>query len=75
MADDAPVSVWQGQMRLLGVTLHLHVLDDGTRIVEAQDMTALLEAMEHGGPVDEAEIAAFARWQRGDDEGSGDGPA
>jgi hypothetical protein len=60
-----PVSVWSGEMTLLGVTLHLHVLDDGTRIVEAQDMAALVEAMGRGGPVDEGEIAAFARWQRG----------
>lgn len=63
---EMPVSVWQGEMSLLGVTLHLHVLEDGTRIVEAQDMVALLDAMEHGGPVDEDEMAAFARWQRGD---------
>ena len=52
-------------MTLLGVDLHLHVLDDGTRIIEAQDMVALLGAMERGGPVDEAEVAAFARWQAG----------
>ena len=62
---DTPVSVWQGEMTLLGVVLHLHVLDDGTRIIEAADMVALLEAMGRGGPVDEDEIAAFARWQRG----------
>ena len=67
---ETPVSVRQGEMRLLGVALHLHVLDDGTRIVEAQDMAALLEAMEQGGPVDEAEVAAFARWQRGDERES-----
>lgn len=64
---DAPVPVWQGEMPLLGVTLHCHVLPDGTRIIEAQDMVALLEAMERGGPVDEDEMAAFARWQRGID--------
>jgi hypothetical protein len=61
-----PVSVWSGEMQLLGISLHLHVLDDGTRIVEAEDMAALLEAMEQGGPVDESEMAAFARWLRGD---------
>ncbi len=33
---ETPVSVWQGEMRLLGVVLHLHVLDDGTRIIEEQ---------------------------------------
>lgn len=59
-------------MTLFGVVLHLHVLDDGTRIIEAQDMVALLEAMEGGGLVDEDEIAAFARWQRGGPPG-GDG--
>jgi hypothetical protein len=62
---EVPVAVWSGEMRLLGVTLHCHVLDDGTRIIEAGDMVALLEAMERGGPVDEGEMAAFARWQRG----------
>jgi len=62
---EVPVSVWSGEMHLLGVTLHLHVLDDGTRIIEAGDMVALMEAMGSGGPVDEDEMAAFARWQRG----------
>ena len=64
-ADAERVSVWQGEMRLLGVTLLCHVLDDGTRIIEAPDMHALLEAMSRGGPVDDAEMEAFARWQRG----------
>ena len=66
---EAPVPVWSGEMTLLGVTLHLHVLQDGTRIIEAQDMIALVEAMEHGGPFDEDELAAFARWQRGGADG------
>jgi hypothetical protein len=64
---DTPVSVWQGEMTLLGVTLHVHVLDDGTRIIEAQDMAAFLEAMERDRVVDEDEMAAFARWLRGTD--------
>ena len=72
MSSDTPISVWQVEMTLLGVTLHLRVLDDGTRIIEAADMLALLEAMGRGGPVDEGEVAdqmaAFARWQRGVDD-------
>jgi hypothetical protein len=64
---DTPVSVWTGEMTLLGVTLHVHVLDDGTRIIEAGDMAALLEAMEHAGRAEEDEMAAFARWLRGSD--------
>jgi hypothetical protein len=63
MAD--PVSVWQGEMTLLGVTLHLHVLDNGQRIIEAQDVAAFMEAMERGAPADEEQMAAFARWLRG----------
>lgn len=38
-----------------------------TRIIEADGMVALLEAMEHSGAVDEDEMAAFARRQRGTD--------
>ena len=63
-----PVSVWQGEMHMSGLTLHVHVLSDGQRIIEADDMAALMKAWEHGVPVDEAEVAAFARWQRGEGE-------
>ena len=71
MADTTvPVSVWQGELRMSGITLHVHVLSDGTRIIEAGSMDALLEAWNQGVPVDDAEAAAFARWQRGD---GGDG--
>lgn len=61
------VSVWQGELSLSGITLHLHVLDDGTRIIEADDLAALMGAWGRGEPLDEAEAAAFARWQRGGD--------
>ena len=70
MADTTvPASVWQGEMRMSGVTLHVHVLSDGTRIIEADDMAALLEAWEQGIPVDDAEAAAYGRWMRGDGDG------
>jgi hypothetical protein len=65
MAD--AVSVWQGELTMLGVTLHLHVLDDGTRVIEEQDVVAFMAAMERGGSLSEEEAAAFARWQRGGD--------
>jgi len=60
-----PVSVWQGEFTMSGVTLHCHVLDDGTRIIEAADVQALMDAWAAGADVDEEEAAAFARWQRG----------
>ena len=41
---EMPASVWHGEMSLFGVKLHLHVLDDGRRIVEAADMAALQAA-------------------------------
>lgn len=64
--DEEPVSVWQGEMIISGVVLHLHVLDDGTRIIEAVDVEALMNAWARGVPVLEEEAAAFARWQRGE---------
>ena len=64
MAD--PVSVWQGELSLSGVTLRVHVLDDGTRIIEADGLGALMQAWADGATVDEAEAAAFACWQRGE---------
>ena len=63
-----PVSVWQGEMHMSGLTLHVHVLSDGQRIIEAGDVAALMKAWESGVPVDEAEAATFARWQRGEGE-------
>ena len=63
-----PVSVWQGEMHMSGLTLHVHVLSDGQRIIEADDMDALMKAWERGAQVDEAEAAAFARWQRGEEK-------
>ena len=60
-----PVSVWQGELNLLGVTLHVHVLDNGQRIIEADDMYAFMEAMASGAEVDQDEAAAFARWMHG----------
>ena len=64
MAD--PVAVWSGELTLSGVTLHVHVLDNGMRVIDAADFEALFEAWENGGAVPlEAEIQAFARWQRG----------
>ena len=63
-----PVSVWQGEMHMSGLTLHVHVLSDGQRIIDADDVAALMKAWESGVPVDEAETAAFARWQRGEEK-------
>lgn len=67
MADDAlPHSVMQGQFTLFGVTLHCHLLSNGQRIIEADDVEQLFAAMGVADitPSDE-ELRAFARWMRG----------
>lgn len=64
----APQSIWQGSFKLYGIDVRCHVLSDGRRIIEAESMAALLEAMASPlqQPLEEAgDIAAFARWQRG----------
>jgi len=60
-----PVAVWSGELTLSGVTLHVHVLGDGKRIIDAADFAALMEAWGTGAEIDQAEVEAFARWQRG----------
>jgi hypothetical protein len=52
-------------MTMCGVTLHLHVLNDGRRIIDAGDFEAFFRALEQGAVVDQAEADAFARWERG----------
>lgn len=63
MAD--PVAVWSGEMQISGVTLHVHVLDNGERIIDVADFCALMEAWGTGAEIDQDEVAVFARWQRG----------
>lgn len=70
MAEPVPVAVWSGELTLSGVTLHVHVLDSGWRIIEAADLDALMRAWAEGAEMTRAEAEAFARWQRGED-GSG----
>lgn len=64
-----PVSVWQGEIQMSGVTLHVHVLSDGTRIIEADDLNELVAAWGRGVHPSDNEAAAFARWQHGEDLG------
>jgi hypothetical protein len=64
-------SIAQAEFTLFGVTLHCHVLSDGQRVIDANDIARLFEVMETGGPQDhddaamEASLEAFARWMRG----------
>lgn len=63
--DDISKSTWEGTFRVCGVDVHCHVLSDGRRIIEADSMNALLEALANGTEAESGDLDAFARWQRG----------
>ena len=60
-----PHAVWSGSFHLFGVDVKCHTLSNGQRIIEADSMHRLLEAMGAGGPVIDADMQEFAKWQRG----------
>ena len=45
--------------------MRCYVLDDGMRIIDADDLARLFEAWDNDVPLDLAEVEAFAKWQRG----------
>jgi hypothetical protein len=63
--SDLPVSVWTGEFTLFGVTLRCHVLDDGRRIIDADDIAKLLSAEptdpDHADMADLQELLAWCR--------------
>lgn len=59
---DIPEAVWSGEFKMGDVTVRCYVLDNGQRIINADD----LEALFSGGPViDHDEIIDLARWCKG----------
>ena len=60
MTDDLPKSIATGTVTVFGVELHVHTLDDGRRIIEADGVHHLLAAMAGGG-VEPGEVAELAR--------------
>lgn len=62
MADEKiPASVACSEMTIGTVTLRVHVLDDGRRIVEQAGMDEVLEAMA-AGSLDPADALRLAAW-------------
>lgn len=45
MADDLPKSIARDTLNVMGVTLVVHVLDDGRRIIEGDGLQNLFAAM------------------------------
>jgi hypothetical protein len=63
-----PKAVWSGVISVFGVDLRCSVLDDGRRVIDAEDSAKLFAAMEDDAPLTETEaaaLAAFMRWQGG----------
>jgi hypothetical protein len=59
-------SVWSGTFHLLGIDVKCHVLEDGTRVVEADSMIALMEAIKKGNEFgDPQELVNFSLWRAG----------
>jgi hypothetical protein len=67
MLEALPHSVWTGSFHVLGVEMKCHVLSDGSRIIESDSVQKLLDAMASPGELEEGDLAAFSRWQRGMD--------
>jgi hypothetical protein len=62
---DLPHAIWSGSFHLFGVEVKCHTLSDGQRIIEADSMHKLLEAMGDGQVVEHDDLTEFAKWQRG----------
>ncbi len=68
MAERVPISAHRfaaliidsGKITVSGVTLHVHVLNDGSRVIEAPDVERLFQVWANGTPLamQEAEVAA-----------------
>jgi hypothetical protein len=58
--------VAQAEFTLFGVTLHCHVLSDGQRVIQEDDLRKLLLAMLTGSIVDDpreyATLGALTQW-------------
>lgn len=76
VAASTPIAIASSSFKLFGVEIKYHVLSDGQRIIEADSVQALLEAMAAAPtvadapitcPGDSPDIEAFAKWQRGID--------
>lgn len=61
-----PVAVWSGTVRLFGVEVQCHRLDDGRNIIEEDSMRRLLAAMASGA-LDVGDIESFAKLRQGED--------
>lgn len=66
MTLDEKRAIWEGQFSLFGVMVRCYVLADGQRILDAESVHALFEAMSDPDvKATPSDIEAFARWVQG----------
>jgi hypothetical protein len=65
MSDELPAVVSESSFRLFGVDVRCYVLDNGQRIINADDFHAMMRAMGAGVFADPNDIAAFTKWRMG----------
>ena len=59
--DDLPVSTHRGTLTVMGVELVVHQLSDGQRIIEAEGLGKLFEAMASGADLSEEDAMKLAK--------------
>jgi hypothetical protein len=64
MSDALPQAIATSEMTIGGITLRCHVLDDGRRVLEADGMDRLVEALE-AGELDVQDADRLGRWMKG----------
>ena len=60
-----PVAKLEGEFDLFGVKVKCYVLEDGRRLINAEDIKRLFETMGDSQEIDEQEIMKFAKWCKG----------
>lgn len=64
--DRTPVAVAEATFRLFGVDLRCYVLDNGQRIINADDVAKLFAVRDADAAADSGDLADFAAWQKGE---------
>ena len=64
MTEEIPMVVWEGAFVLFGVKVRCYVLDDGQRIMNADDTSRLFERMgdKDCPQLSASDVLAFGKW-------------
>ena len=71
MSDERlPEAVSESRLAVGGMVIRAYILEDGSRIIDADDVEAFLEALEAGSvTLTQAETDAFGAFMHGDEAG------